>query len=62
MRQFIKRTGRSHGVTVSAIVKLQQPVKMPVTRQTVHRWLSEDQAAALVEKDKFSGWKRRSGL
>lgn len=57
MRQFIERMGRSHGVTVGAIVKLLESEKMPVTRQTVHRWLNEDLAAGLVEKDRFGSWK-----
>jgi hypothetical protein len=57
MREFVQRMGRTRGVTVGAIVKLLESEKMPVTRQTVHRWLNDDMAAGLVEKDRFGSWK-----
>ena len=58
MRQFLQRSPR--GVMPSAIVKLLEAEKMPVTRQTVQRWLREDQAAGLVEPTgKFGMWRWR---
>jgi hypothetical protein len=56
MRQFLQRSPR--GVMPSAIVKLLEAEKMPVTRQTVQRWLREDEAAGLVEPTgKFGMWR-----
>lgn len=47
----------------SWIVTLIESENMPITRQTVQRWLSEDAAASLVEKTgKFGHWKWRGGL
>jgi hypothetical protein len=35
---------------------------LAVTRQTVHKWLNEDAAAGLVEKQGFANWRWRGGL
>ena len=61
MRAFIKRM-TPPGVSVGAVVSLLEQEKMPVTRQTVHRWLNEDAAAGLVEKQGFANWRWRGGL
>jgi hypothetical protein len=56
MRAFMQRSPR--GVMPSAIVKLLETEKMPVSRSTVHRWLREDEAAGLVEPTgKFGMWR-----
>jgi hypothetical protein len=61
MRSFIKRM-TPPGVSVGAIVTLLTQEKMAVTRQTVHKWLNEDAAAGLVEKQGFANWRWRGGL
>ena len=50
-------------VMPKAIVTLLEAEKMPVTRQTVQRWLAEDAAAGLIEPaGKFGQWRWRGGL
>jgi FtsK/SpoIIIE family len=55
MREFLRRSPR--GVPPGAIVSLLAAEKMPVARQTVQRWLAEDEAAGLVERGTFGQWK-----
>jgi hypothetical protein len=56
-RQYAKRMGAA-GVSVSGIVTLLESEKMPTSRQTVHRWLRQDEAAGLVvQTGKFGGWR-----
>ena len=56
-RQYAKRMGAA-GFNAGAVVALLDAEKMPVTRQTVHRWLREDESAGLVEQlGKFGRWK-----
>ena len=61
-REFTGRMG-AVGFSVGAVVKLVESEKMPTSRQTVHRWVSEDRDAGLVEPmGKFGSWKWRGGL
>jgi hypothetical protein len=61
MRAFVRKM-TPPGVSVGAIVSLLEHENMPVTRQTIHKWLNEDAAAGLVEKSGFANWKWRGGL
>jgi FtsK/SpoIIIE family len=50
MRKYMRnQAARGKLVNVAAIVMLLESEGMPVTRQTVHRWLNEDEKARLVE-------------
>lgn len=58
MRDFIRRNG-ARGTTPAIITRLFELEKLGVTGQTVQRWLTEDEAAGLVERTSRGKWRAR---
>jgi S-DNA-T family DNA segregation ATPase FtsK/SpoIIIE len=56
MRDFIRRNG-ARGTTPAIIARLFELEKLGVTGQTVQRWLTEDEAAGLVEQTSHGKWR-----
>jgi hypothetical protein len=57
MRDFIRRS--PHGVSPKMIGDLLERENMAVTRQTIQRWLREDETAGIVEQTSFGRWRPR---
>jgi hypothetical protein len=55
MRDFIRRS--PHGVTPKMIGDLLELESMAVARQTIQRWLREDETAGIVEQTSFGRWR-----
>jgi hypothetical protein len=59
MRNFIRSQSQNgrRGVRTGAIGRLLDAEKMGVSRQTIHNWLNEDEAAGLITHDSHGMWK-----